>query len=98
MGAIDAASTQNGHTVVACPGIYRENVVINKSITLGSKEGRDVTTIYAEDKTKPAIKIVSDNARVHGFTVNNGWGPSSAGILIINYQGITISGCKFMQI
>ena len=92
--AIDDDDTKDGHTVVACPGIYQENVVVNKSISLASWEGRDFTTIYAADNTKPAVMITANNSSVHGFTVSNGWAPPTSGMLVINYQGITISGCE----
>jgi hypothetical protein len=66
-GAINAASA--GDTVKVCPGIYVENVIINKaSLTVVSTGGAAVTRILAA-QVAAVVSITQPNATLVGFTL-----------------------------
>mgnify|MGYP000737020539 CR=1 FL=1 len=64
--AIDNAS--NGDTIKVYDGVYYENLVIDKKITLQS----DSTPIINGNQTGPCITIKADNVVVDGFILFNG--------------------------
>ena len=67
--AIDAASS--GDTIEVRAGTYRENLTIEKSLTLKGA-GRDQTEIKGKDEGKPVIMIESDQlieVTIDGFTI-----------------------------
>ena len=66
-GAINAASA--GDTVKVCPGIYVENVTINKvSLTVVSTGGAGVTRILAA-QVASVVSITQPDASLVGFTL-----------------------------
>ena len=66
-GAINAANA--GDTVKVCPGIYVENVTINKvSLTVVSTGGAGVTRILAA-QVASVVSITQPNASLVGFTL-----------------------------
>jgi len=55
--AINANETLDGHTLLVYPGVYHENVVVNKTLTI---EGQDrETTIVESGNSSPIVIIVS---------------------------------------
>lgn len=87
--AINAAN--EGDTVFVDSGVYYENLVLNKSISLlgaGYSE-----TIVDANKTSHAVTISSSNALVAGFTFQNGGSaiPSFCGVRIDNVDNVTVS-------
>ena len=67
-GAIDDASS--GDTVHVFGGVYYENVIVNKTISLVG-EGRDTTTIDGNG-TGGGVQVSADWVNITGFTVANG--------------------------
>ena len=70
--AIDAAAP-GGHIVVA-PGLYHENLLIEKAVTLASSDGA-ATTVIDGGRLGPAIVARGTGAEVveiSGFTITNG--------------------------
>jgi parallel beta-helix repeat protein len=59
----------NGDTIQVSPGTYKENILINKSITLVGEE--KTHTIIDAQQNGPAIKINTNNTTVTGFTIKN---------------------------
>lgn len=59
-----------GDTIVVSPGIYYENVVINKAITL--KGENKSTTFIDGNKTGIVVSIEAENVWISGFTIQNG--------------------------
>lgn len=68
--AIDDPNTNDGHTIEVSSGVYYENVVVNKTLTLVG-EDRD-TAIIDGGGSGDVIKVVVDWVNISGFTVQNG--------------------------
>ncbi|MEM5474120.1 VCBS domain-containing protein [Hoeflea sp. AS60] len=102
--AIDAGSTMAGYTVEVHKGTYNENITIDKSITLISSDGRDVTFIDGVNsgselgtiEVDPNVNNVTIGGIGHGFTIRgiNGNGPIEKGAVYLqgDHTGITIQG------
>ncbi|MEL4306030.1 right-handed parallel beta-helix repeat-containing protein [Methanococcoides sp. LMO-2] len=66
--AIDAAN--NGDTVLVYPGIYIENVDVNKELTITSLSGNpNDTVVQAADQTKHVFNVTSNNVTIEGFEI-----------------------------
>ena len=86
--AINAAIS--GDTVHVCPGIYYENIIINKTIDLLG--GEKNTTILDGEMEGTTITITADNVTIAGFIIkNSGYSFPDAGINISSSYN-TISG------
>ncbi len=66
--AIDNAS--EGDTVYVESGVYIENLVINKLISLVGKN-KDTTIIYCNDNIHPTILVSKNGVNITGFTIQN---------------------------
>ncbi|HEC76387.1 MAG TPA: PKD domain-containing protein [Thermoplasmatales archaeon] len=88
--AIDDAT--DGDTIFVYSGIYYENVVINKRITLIGENKE--TTIIDGSNTGNVIKITTDGVNVEVFGIHNGGDWPDAGIKINNANNVTISNCN----
>jgi parallel beta-helix repeat protein len=91
--AINAVGTLDGHTIYVRAGTYKENVVVNKSITL---EGEDTeTTIIYGGGLANTVEITADNVSIIGFTIEN----SSKTDFIPAYGCLlsNVTGCKIFQ-
>lgn len=82
--AINASN--NSDTISVAPGMYNENVFVNKSINL-TGAGANVTIINASDPDGSVIYVSQQNrANINGFTVTGGTGGGhtsrSAGIYL----------------
>jgi len=88
--AIDDANPND--TILVKAGIYRENLEINKAITLKGS-GQNVTTIEAKVDWKVVIEIKSNNVNISGFTIQGG----SSGISILGFNASKISDNKIIS-
>ncbi len=68
-GAINMAN--QGDTIQVSAGTFRENVVINKTVSLIGFAA-NATFIKATDTLKPALDVRANNVSISGFTVQNG--------------------------
>ena len=76
--AINAASV--GDTILAAPGTYFENVVINRRVVLISEAGAELTTIDGQNLgTVVLVQKHVDHAVIEGFRVTHGRAISHAG-------------------
>ena len=66
--AVNAANP--GDTIEVAAGIYYENVILYKSVTLRGEDS--TTTIIDANQTGHGVKINASNTQVHRFTVRNG--------------------------
>jgi len=92
--AINANETLDGHTIMVDVGVYYENVVLNKTLSLVG-ENRDFAVIDANG-TGNGIVIQADYSMVENFTIQNG----SFGVAIIGkgtkrYVGNVVTGNVF---
>jgi len=102
--AINNAS--DGDTILVLNGIYYENVVVNKSVSIIG-ESRGATIIDGNNNTKPVMWIQADNISIAEFCLRNASG-GGQGILVQNSLnvvithnlvhsttfGITVQGCS----
>jgi parallel beta-helix repeat protein len=78
----------DGDEIIVRAGVYREQVVINKSLKLFG-EGFEKTVIET-DALMDAVLIIANNVSVQGFTIRNCGGTAySSGIRLVN-----ASDCK----
>ena len=81
--AIDDNDTKDGHTITVYSGVYYENVVVNKSVTL---IGNGQPVVEASGRGS-AITLTADGITVEGFNVTKGsWG--GAGIKVISNHNV----------
>lgn len=87
--AIDNSSS--GDIIAIYPGLYKENLVVDKSLVILSKPGESTETIIqAADPEKDVFYVAADNVAIGGFNVI---GTSKAGIYYTGSDGI-IAGNK----
>ena len=67
--AIDATETLNGHKISISPGIYYDQVRIDKSLTLIGSNPK--TTIIDGRGTGTVVRVQADNVCVENFTIRN---------------------------
>jgi nitrous oxidase accessory protein len=102
-GAIDADATLNGHKIRVDSGIYYENVVVDKSVSLVGEN--EFSTVIDGRALGHVIQVVAGNVSFTGFTVQNSmFGYSgihvyqssesniSGNIVKNNYNGIYLYG------
>ena len=92
--AINNASS--GDTVFVRKGIYYENVVINKSVSLVG-EDTDSTIVYGYENDS-VISIAANNVNLTGFTVKkSGRGPYDSAIRVERSSGVVITYNKITE-
>ena len=67
--AINADATLDGHTIQVDAGVYHENVVVNKSVSLVGEN--KFTTIVDGRALGSVINITANRVNVTGFTIQN---------------------------
>lgn len=85
--AINAASP--GDVVLVKSGIYYENIVINKSISLIG-EGKELTIIDGLCRTV-VVMVEANGVLIRGFTIQNGASPEHHGF---QHAGIGVRNCS----
>jgi parallel beta-helix repeat protein len=90
--AINAAETVDGDTLFVESGTYKENVVVNKSITLEGAN-KEITIIDGGNLAN-TVEITADNVSLKGFTIENSkrGSTSACGCLLTN-----VTGCRIFQ-
>ena len=77
--AVDAASS--GDTIIVYPGIYTENVDVNKDhLTIQSQNGAETTIVQAANPDDHVFEITANYVNVRGFMVRGATTIGSAGI------------------
>lgn len=89
------SASNNSDTIIVAAGIYNENVIVNKSVTL-TGAGANVTIINASDPNSHVIYVSQQNGvNISNFTVTGGTGGGhtsrSAGIYLSLTTNTTLS-------
>jgi len=77
-----------GTLIIVPSGLYCENVVVNKSVSLTSLEP---TTVYAFNASKHVFEVTADNVSISGFTIKGANDPPIVPPLHINPSGIFLN-------
>jgi parallel beta-helix repeat protein len=79
----------DGDTIIVFDGVYRENIVVTKSIDLEGDNKYSLINGYSSSGT--IVKIVANNVTICGFTISDcGSQPNNAGLMIhSSYNVIT---------
>jgi parallel beta-helix repeat protein len=79
--AINDSSTLDGHIIEVDSGSYKENIIVNKSLTIRSSTNDPMSTgIEANNSALPAIKITANFVNISGFNITGTTGNSNSGI------------------
>ena len=92
--AINSENVSSGDTIFVRNGIYHENLVINKSLSLVA-ENVDTTIIYGLG-TDNVVSVKTDNASFIGFTVANVNYTAGSGIFLQHSSGTVIRHNKII--
>jgi len=88
--AVDGAS--DGDTIIVRDGTYVENVDVNKSVTIKSENGAEVTIIQAANLSDSVLEVFSDYVNINGFMVKGVGGMYYfAGIYLFNADHCAVS-------
>jgi nitrous oxidase accessory protein len=77
-------NANHSDTILLSPGTYRENLIINKSITLKGQH-KNKTLLQPTDTSYPAILIQNHNVHINNITIIN----ASIAIYIVSNKNIT---------
>jgi parallel beta-helix repeat protein len=90
------AMAKEGDTIVVCPGTYKENIEVEKSITILSLDGADSTTVLANDSKDHAFEVTANYVTIDGFTVEGVTGGYTSGIYIYcaDYCDLSNNNCS----
>ena len=87
-------NSSSGDIIAVYPGLYKENLIVNKSLIIISKSGESTETmIQAADPEKDIFYVTADNVTIIGFNVI---GTNKAGICYTGSGGI-IAGNKLVS-
>ncbi|MFW3145959.1 MAG: Ig-like domain-containing protein [Thermoplasmatota archaeon] len=82
-------ASADGDLVLVHPGLYIENVVVNRSVVL---RGEGFPTIRARDNDHASVRIESDGVTIEGFNVTgSGYG------MLLNASGADIRDVHFFR-
>lgn len=70
----------DGDTIIVADGIYKENIRINKPLTIRSKNGYLMSSVIAKKADQSVFTIDSSKVTIEGFTMFGGKINGSAGI------------------
>jgi parallel beta-helix repeat protein len=87
--AITSGATSDGDVISVKAGVYPENLVVNKTLSIVG-ENR-ATTIIDGENLGTTVNITSSNVSISGFTIKNSGADSSAGIYLDNVENCSIS-------
>lgn len=88
--AIAAATTVDGDSIEVWNSTYTENVVVNKRLTIYSRDGVDVTIVDGGNSDS-CFDVATDWVNITGFTTTNA-DAYDAGIYLTNADHCNISG------
>lgn len=84
-------AANNGDTIYLKPGVYNEEVLLNKTLFLMPLTGEEGPIILRGDGEETGIRIVSDGCSVEGMTLENFTGPG----IRVQSSGNTVKNNRF---
>ncbi len=87
---IDNAS--DGDIIFVFNGLYNENVVVNKSLTIQSENGSVNCIIQAANSNDHVLNVTVDYVNINGFTVKGATESNKAGIYLSEVEHCSVSG------
>nr|WP_304364413.1 NosD domain-containing protein [Methanosarcina sp. KYL-1] len=91
--AVDSA--EPGDTVYVYSGIYRENVYLDKEITVRSISGKpEEYIVKAKDPHEHVFHVKANNVTISGFSIKGASDPEKAGIYLEKTRGTLVSNNK----
>ncbi len=77
-----------GDTVFVEKGIYRENIIIDKPLTLTGESNQDtiIDSVPKRFENNPTIAVEADDVTISGFTISSGYN----GVSIGNFSGCRV--------
>jgi len=87
--AVDNATV--GETSCVKDGTYKENIDINKRLTIQSESGSANCIVNSSNFNDHVFEVTADYVNISGFTVQNATGTYKAGIYLDNVDHCTIS-------
>lgn len=87
--AINVAT--DGDTIIVRDGIYVENVIVDKSLTITSENGPTNCIVNALDQNDHVFNVISDWVNISGFTVKDATGDYAAGIYLDGGNHCTVT-------
>jgi parallel beta-helix repeat protein len=85
IGAAVAAAS-DGDLINVSPGIYTENIVVDKAVVIRGVQGSDVTTLTAASSSDAVVRITSSDVTLSGFTISGSTDRWGAGVWIDGYD------------
>lgn len=72
-------NSADGDSILVGPGVYYENVVVDKKVSISSTDGSSSTTVMGSSDS-PVFDIVADGVTISGFTISGATDDKMAGI------------------
>ena len=66
-------AVETSNIVIVRDGVYRENIIVNKSLTILSENGSTNCVVQAADSDGDVFHVTADNVNISGFTIEGGY-------------------------
>ncbi len=96
------AVANDGDTIYVKPGIYKEHIVLNKSLILMPPRGEEGAVNLAGDGSDIGIEVLADGCKIEGLTISDFAGPGiyveskaneiRKNVFVDNVHGIFLNG------
>ena len=90
--AIDDPLTLNTHVITAAAGLYNEDVVVNKSVTIQGAGATTTTVSGPIGGGGATFQVVTTGVVIDGFTITRDGNTPSQWTLALNSAGVAIQG------
>jgi len=92
--AVSDSDTDDGHTILVCPGTYNENVDVDHSLTIRSVKGYEDTWVEGASSSDHVFHVQEKDVSIEGFSIGKAENEGKAGIYL---EGSTIRNCIFSE-